>query len=51
MAQKLNPSKLFDSMLYEAIQHFGIVGDGSWYMTKGKQGSAYGNLADAPGAD
>lgn len=32
------PSKLFESMLYEVIQHFGIVGDAFWYVTEDKQG-------------
>ncbi len=33
-----NPSKLFESMLYEVVQHFGIVGDGFWCVSEDKQG-------------
>lgn len=36
----LNPSKHFESMLYEVVQHFGfgIVGDAFWYVCDDKQG-------------
>jgi HK97 family phage portal protein len=33
-----NPQKLFESMLYELVQHFGVVGDGYWYVTEDTQG-------------
>jgi len=36
--RNLNPAKLFESMLYELVQHFGIVGDAFWYVSEDKQG-------------
>lgn len=33
-----NPQKLFESMLYEVVQHFGIVGDAYWYVSEDKKG-------------
>ncbi len=33
-----NPFKLVESMLYEMVQHFGVVGDAFWYVTEDKKG-------------
>ena len=33
-----NPSKLFESMLYEGVAHWGIAGNFYWYVSEDKQG-------------
>jgi len=33
-----NPSKLFESTLYEGITHWGIAGNFYWYVSEDKQG-------------
>jgi hypothetical protein len=32
-----NHFTLFESMLYKAVQHFGMVGDAFWYVTEDKK--------------